>query len=106
MTRGESFRDELGEPARSIELIAQQLGERDVPAGLVVRPGGDGPQSLIQSASETARRASELAERVDREWEAMGLDGITAALTIKMLRDEANRIEVSIALYQTREDDD
>ena len=36
----------------------------------------------------------------------MGLDGIIAALTIKMLRDEADRIEVAIALYQTREDDD
>ena len=105
MTRGESFREELAEPARSIELIAQQLGERDVPAGLVVRPGGDGPWSLIQSASETARRARAMAERVDQEWESLGLDSITTALAIKMLRDEAARIEVVIALYQTRDED-
>lgn len=105
MTRDENFRDALAEPARSIELIARHLGDQDIPASLVVRPGGDGPQSLVQSASETARRATELAERVDREWEQLGLDGITAALTIKMLRDEANRIELSIALYQSGEYD-
>lgn len=105
MTRDENFREGLAEPARTVELIAQQLGERDVPTGLVVRPSGDGPQSMIQSAIETALRARELAVRVDREWEGLGLDGITAALTIKMLRDEANRIEVAIALYQTRGDD-
>ncbi len=105
MTRDENFRDALAEPARSIELIAQQLGERDVPAGLVVRPDGDGSQSLIQSASETAERAREMAERVDREWQGLGLDGITAVPTMKMLRDEANRIEVFIALYQSGEYD-
>lgn len=105
MTRDENFRDALAEPARSIELISLALGERDTPAGLVVRPGGDGPQSLEQSAIETARHALELAERVDREWEQMGMDGITAALTIKMLRDEANRIELSVALYQSGEYD-